>query len=177
MGLRVKVPWDYGDWASVSFYDARLDRDIVDQESLVVQYMTGCDVPPHVTLGIANKDQQHRFDYFRTLISDTDIRNTPFLCRQEKCFPRSPAAKELGAQGCAVVMTLEVPNEIKALRNALLTYVPAPKDIFDNLISDVIWTPHITIGYVKEEDEDNKNHLLYLARQFRGSRVDILGWY
>ncbi|AAF44369.1 hypothetical protein FPV025 [Fowlpox virus] len=177
MGLEVEVPWDYCNWASISFYDIRLEKGISDLESIAVKYMTGCDIPPHVTLGIANKDQESNFKRFKELTKNIDLTSLSFTCKEVICFPQSRASKELGANGRAVVMKLEASDDVKALRNVLFNVVPTPREIFGSVLSDPVWCPHVTIGYVSADDEDNKNRFIELAEAFRGSKIKVTGWY
>ncbi|AUD40127.1 hypothetical protein fgpv_022 [Flamingopox virus FGPVKD09] len=176
MGLKVEVPWNYYDWASISFYDVRLESGILDMESIAVKYMTGCDIPPHVTLGITNKDQEANFQRFKELTRNIDLTSLSFTCKEVICFPQSRASKELGANGRAVVMKLEASDDVKALRNVLFNVVPTPRDIFGPVLSDPVWCPHVTIGYVRADDEDNKNRFIELVEAFRGSKIKVIGW-
>ncbi|QRI42760.1 hypothetical protein [Mudlarkpox virus] len=177
LGLDVKVPWDYSNWASINFYDVRLDADIKDHGNTTIQFMTGCDIYPHITLGIADMDQSERFEKFKEQITDEDLQSISIVCKEETWFPQSRASKELGAKGCAVVMTLEVSEELKALRNVLLHSVPCPNDIFGSSNMDHVWTPHITVGYVKENDHENKQRLMECLSKFRGQNIEVMGWY
>ncbi|AYP74269.1 hypothetical protein [Fowlpox virus] len=177
LGLDVEVPWDYSNWASVTFYDVRLDADVTEHSNTTIKFMTGCDICPHLTLGIANMDQLERFERFKEQITDEDLQSISMVCKEELCFPQSRASKELGAKGCAVVMRLEVSDELKCLRNVLLHSVPCPNDIFGRSTMDHVWTPHITVGYVKEDDYENKQRLMECLSKFRGQTVKVLGWY
>ncbi|QZW33323.1 MPPV-046 conserved hypothetical protein [Magpiepox virus 2] len=177
MGLDVKVPWDYSNWASVNFYDVRLDTDVTDYNNVTIKYMTGCDIFPHITLGIANMDQCGRFENFKKQITDQDLQTISIVCKEEMCFPQSNASKQLGAKGCAVVMKLEVSDELRALRNVLLNAVPCPKDVFGDITVDNLWNPHVTVGYVKEDDIENKKRLMECMSKFRGQEIQVLGWY
>ncbi|ARF02650.1 SWPV1-033 [Shearwaterpox virus] len=177
LGIDVNVPWDYNNWASVSFYDVRLDSDVTDYGNATIQHMTGCDINPHVTLGIANMDQCERFEKFKRQITDDDLQSISIVCKEELCFPQSRASKDLGAKGCAVVMKLEVSKELNALRNALLHSVPCPKDVFGDVAVDHLWKPHVTVGYVREDDQENKKRLMDSLSKFRGQPVKVLGWY
>lgn len=180
IAFKVEVPWRDHTWKDVEFYNSHDDSDVTDHDALVVKYMTGADVPPHVTLAIVDPPHEDDARAVTAILAEDVKELQAFECDKIVAFEQTPASKNLGAKGRGVVMQLKIPRAAEIICTTVRHVVHMPIEIHGKVehcpAAPVSWTPHVTVGYVRESDQTSLNNLQTQLQAFIGKPVRVTGW-